>query len=108
MGCISNFKNLKTLLVEDVIQLKSIRFDIEFSSLISIKILNCKKLDSIYGINNLKSLKQIIISRTDINFDLFITQNLPKSVSYVGFYTAKSKADKEIKNKIVEMGYETR
>ena len=108
LSCISNFKNLKNFLIEDNIQLESIKFDIEFPFLESLKILNCKKLNYINGINNLKVLKQIIISKTDVNFNSFINQNLPTSLSYVGFYTTKSKVDKEIKNKLVELGYKTR
>jgi len=94
---ISTFKKLKSLLIQDQIQLSSIHFDTALPGLTDCKILNCKTLGSLTGINNLNSLNQLRISKTTIDFDSFIKQELPQSLKILAFYTSKSKIDKQIK-----------
>jgi len=102
---ISMFKNLRTLLIEDQIQLESIIFENEIISLSDIKIINCKTLNKIDGLSHLKNLNQIRIYKTNIDFNTFINQKLPDSLKILAFYTTKKQLDKEIKKKISEMGY---
>ena len=102
---ISKFKNLKTLQIEDLIQLPTIYFDNIFSDLSDLKILNCKTLETINGLNNLPKLSSLIIHQTKVDFDNFIKQELPKQLKHLGFYTTKSKIDKDIKAIIESKGY---
>jgi len=102
---ISRFKKLKNLLIEDQIRLKELNFDGKLPHLKDFKLINCKTFNSVHGLNNLSSLKQIRIYKTDITFDEFIKQPLPKGLEILTFYTTRSKIDKIIQNKLLEMGY---
>lgn len=102
---ISTFKKLKTLLIEDQKQLNELHFDKEISTLKDFNLINCKTFKSLTGLEKLSQLKQLRISRTDINFDEFIKQQFPKSLDILAFYTAKKKVDKEIKDRLSKLGY---
>lgn len=102
---ISNFKKLKTLLIEDQIQLTEFQFDKDISTLTDFKLYNCKTFKSLTGLEKLSRLNQLRIYKTDINFDEFINQHFPKSLDILAFYTAKTKIDKEIKEKLLKLGY---
>ncbi|MCE7043274.1 hypothetical protein [Dyadobacter sp. CY312] len=102
---ISNFKKLKNLLIEDQIQLTELHFDKDISTLTDFKLINCKTFKSLTGLEKLSGLNQLRISKTDINFDEFIKQQFPKSLDILAFYTAKTKIDKEIKERILKSGY---
>ncbi|MFN8356428.1 MAG: hypothetical protein U0Y10_18370 [Spirosomataceae bacterium] len=102
---LSKFKNLKTLRIEDLIQLPTIRFDNAFPNLTDLKILNCKTLETVTGLKNLPKLSSLIIHQTKVDFDNFMEQELPKQLKHLGFYTTKSKIDKDIKAIIESKGY---
>lgn len=76
---IGNFRKLKTLHVEDQIRLPNIQFDRPLTQLTDLKILNCKTLASVTGIDSLPSLQRLRISRTKVDFDQFINQSFPVS-----------------------------
>ena len=102
---ISNFKKLKNLLIEDQIQLTELHFDKEISTLADFRLINCKTFKSLSGLEKLSGLNQLRIYKTDINFDEFIKQQFPKSLDILAFYTAKTKIDKEIKERLLKLGY---
>ncbi|QRR03186.1 hypothetical protein [Dyadobacter sandarakinus] len=102
---ISKFKKLKTLRIEDQIQLNELQFDTEISTLTDFKLINCKTFKSLTGLEKLIRLKQLRIYKTDIKFEELIKQHLPKSLDILAFYTAKTKIDKEIKEKLLKLGY---
>jgi protein phosphatase 1 regulatory subunit 7 len=102
---LSNFSKLRSLRIENQIQLSGIHFDVPFSELSDLKLLNCKKLASITGLENLPSLSSLIIYGTAVDFDQFMQQELPKKLSYLGFYTGKVKVDAAIKSILAERGY---
>ena len=102
---ISNFKKLKNLIIEDQIQLTDLHFEKEISTLTDFKLINCKTFHSLTGVEKLTGLNQLRIYKTDINFDEFIKQQFPKSLEILAFYTTKSKIDKEIKERLLKLGY---
>ncbi len=102
---ISKFKKLNSLLIEDQIQLANIDFDRPLEYLEEIKLLNCKTLSKINGLDNLASLKHLRIYTTNIDFDTLIKQPLPESLDIFAFYTDKEKVDKAIYEKLKNMGY---
>jgi len=105
---ISNFRKLKTLLIEDNIQLQVVHFDSELSYLNDLKILNCKTLNSLTGLEHLPSLHQLRIYKTALDFDTLIKQPLPRSLKTFAFYTTKQKVDKEIQATLETKGYSER
>jgi protein phosphatase 1 regulatory subunit 7 len=102
---ISRFRKLKTLLIEDNIQLPKIHFDKELPNLCDLKILNCKTLNSLTGLEYLPSLKQLRIYKTNLDFDTVVNQNLSDELKTFAFYTTKKKIDEEIKSKLKLRGY---
>lgn len=105
LASISSFKKLKTLLVEDNIQITEIHFNNTLKQLKDVKILNCQGLNSITGVKELTSLEQLRIFKTAIDFDAFIKQERPKSLRTFAFGTWKKNIDQVIKSKIQELGY---
>jgi protein phosphatase 1 regulatory subunit 7 len=105
LGNISMFKKLKTLLIEDNIQLPKIHFDQELKELKDLKILNCKTLQSVTGLNRLTALEQLRIYKTAIEFDTFIKDEFPNSLKTFAFYTSKKKVDDIIRKTLDKRGY---
>ena len=102
---ISNFAKLKTLHIEDSIQLSEIRFPNPLPDLRELKVLNCKGLKSLTGIENLPKLEQLRIYKTGIDFDSFIDQRRPDHLKTLAFYTAKNKVDAKIQTTLGKLGY---
>lgn len=108
LSSISNFPKLKTLKIEDEIQLPKIHFENIFPDLTDLKILNCKTLETITGLKNLPKLSSLVVNQTKVDFDNFMLQELPKELKYLGFHTTKSKIDKDIKTTLESKGYSCR
>jgi protein phosphatase 1 regulatory subunit 7 len=102
---VSNFSSLKTLRIEDEIQLPAIHFDRVFPQLTELSVINCKTLDSITGLSNLPVLDSLVLSSTNIDFHTFMKQSLPASLHFFGFYTYKAKLDAVIKAEVEKRGY---
>jgi protein phosphatase 1 regulatory subunit 7 len=104
LSVIKKFKNLRTLHIENEIQLKDIDFP-ALNLLEDVKILNCKSLNSIGGLERLDSLKGLRISSSAIDFETFITYKFPEKLKTLAFYTWKSKQDKLNRAVLDKMGY---
>ena len=102
---IYRFKKLKKLLIEDNMQLPEIRFDKIQPNLTDLKILNCKTLGSLSGLENLPLLKQLRIYKTNLDFENIIGQKLSPTLKTFAFYTTKKKIDVEIKKVLQNNGY---
>jgi protein phosphatase 1 regulatory subunit 7 len=102
---ISNFKKLKNLLIEDNIQLQKIHFDKVLPNLEDLKILNCKTLNSLTGLESLTSLQQLRIYKTNLDFENILIQKLPPTLKTFAFYTTKKKEDEKIKVILKERGF---
>lgn len=102
---ISDFQDLKKLCIEDQIKLEKLEVNNTLNQLEELKLLNCKTCKSLTELKNLPKLKTLIINKTDIDFDSFISQPFPKKIKHLGFYTSKTKLDKEIKSKLADLGY---
>jgi protein phosphatase 1 regulatory subunit 7 len=102
---ISNFKNLRNLLIEDNIQLPKIQFDKLLPNLEDVKILNCKTLHTLTGLEYLTSLRQLRIYKTNLDFENVLNQKLPATLKTFAFYTTKKKVDENIKMILKERGF---
>jgi len=103
---ITSFQALKRLVIEDQIQLKEISFDQEMKALEELSIRNCKGLTHLRRMEQLPLLHTLRILKTAIDFDSFINQKLPNSLSSVEFATFKSKADREIQQSLLKLGFQ--
>lgn len=102
---ISNFKKLKNLLIEDNIQLPKIHFGNNLPNLEDLKILNCKTLNSLTGLESLTSLRQLRIYKTNLDFESILNQKLSQTLKTFAFYTTKKKEDEKIKMILKERGF---
>lgn len=103
---ITAFKALNRLVIEDQIQLQEISFNQEMKALEELSIRNCKGLTRLVGMEQLPLLHKLRIFKTAIDFDSFINQKLPNSLSSVEFATFKSKADQEIQQSLLKLGFQ--
>ncbi|KAB2807715.1 hypothetical protein [Phaeocystidibacter luteus] len=102
---ISNFRNLKSLNIENLIKLKSLHFDEALPRLDYLRILNCKTFESLTGVQNLPILDELRIVETALDFDQFMTQPLPESLNELAFYAKSEREIKEIGRKLETLGY---
>jgi len=101
---LKNFKTLKTLLIQNEIRLSEISFP-KLDFLEDVRILDCKTLKVVSGLDKLGALTDFRISRTAIDFDDFCILKFPEKLKTLAFYTGKSKQDKLIRSKLDEMGF---
>ncbi|TGK07690.1 hypothetical protein EHO59_06205 [Leptospira semungkisensis] len=102
---IARFPLLRSLLIEDQIQLRSIAFEKEMASLQDVRFSNCKNLKTIFRLQNLSHLSRLLISRTQVDFQSLASQKFPDSLKQFTFHSGRSKVDAAIKDQLQEMGY---
>lgn len=102
---LSEFHNLKKLLIEDQIQIKHLDFGTQLHQLSELTILNCKNLESLAGLAQLRKLSKLTIYKTNIDFDDFVQQQRPESLKTLAFHTAKKTRDAVIKAQLAALGY---
>jgi hypothetical protein len=103
---ITDFQSLDRLVIEDQIQLRELHFDREMEALEELTAVNCKGLTHLTGIERLPKLRKLRLFKTAIDFDSFIRQKLPSSLSMVEFATAKTKVDQDIQENLLKLGYQ--
>ena len=100
-----SFKNLKKFRIENQLQLSGIDFNEIMPALSELKIINCKRLKYLTGLDNIKELQHLRIYKTAIDFNDFINQKLPQALKTLAFYTSKQKVDEGIKAVLKSRGY---
>lgn len=104
VGDLGRFENLERLLVEDQIRLANIKVGPN-SRLLDMKIINCKTLETISGIKDLKALSSLRVYKTAIDYQRLVTGAMPSSLKTFAFYTGKSKRDSEIRMDLERRGF---
>ena len=99
------WRSLKRLFVEDQIQLPSLRFSVAMEHLEYLRVLNCKTLAALNDLGALPKLCHLRVYGTAVDFDDLCRQGLPKSLRQLAFFTGKTKADKVLEQRILQMGY---
>ncbi len=102
---LQRFGQLKSLLIEDQIQLKALDFGTDLRNLTNIKLVNCKNLETISGLPHLLKLASLRIVGTGIDFADVVQQKLPESLDVFAFYTKNKRKDAVIKERLAELGY---
>ena len=103
LGDLSRFPGLRRLLVEDQLQLRSISFD--GAGLEEISIHNCKNLERLIGLLELKHLRAFRTSRTKLNLDSLLDANWPESLQTVAIYAGSEKWNERARQILDEKGY---
>lgn len=101
---IERFLKIEILSVEDQIRLKCIVFKKTVPSLKYLRVINCKELNDIKGINKLQNIKHLRINRTNIDAETFINKKFPPTLKTLAIYSS-AKVDKKIRRILNERGY---
>jgi len=105
MGDLSRFPNLSYLHIEDQLKIKEVVFSNPHLSLNYLKLITCKTLNIINGLNQLVNLSNLLIYNTSIEINEVLSTSLPKSLKVFAFYTGKVKKDKEIRVLLDSRGF---
>ncbi|MBV1909534.1 MAG: hypothetical protein KUG78_09445 [Kangiellaceae bacterium] len=105
LGDISRFPKLSYLQIEDQIKLKKVDFSKPLLDLEEFKVITCKSLKLLNGLNKLESLGNMRIYATDIDINDILNSELPKNLKVFAFYTGKVKKDKEIRTILDSRGF---
>ena len=103
-GDLGRFSKLVELQIEDQIRLEQVALGPN-PRLRDIRILNCKGLKELKGVETLQSLEQIRISKTAIDYEAFISRTMPASLKVLAFYTGKRRIDEPIQKDLASRGY---
>lgn len=103
LGALSRFPNLRRLRVEDQIQLRNISF--AGSRLEELSIHNCKSLDRLDGLLDLKGLRHFRTSRTNLDLDSLVEANWPDSMETVAIYSGSEKWNERARKILDEKGF---
>lgn len=104
LGELSRFPQLQELQIEDQIKLMSISF--ENPKLKEVKLLNCKNLNELKGLQTLSSIEHLRCSRTSLNYGELSQFNWPQSLKLLALYTGRKKEDIRIRQQLDAAGYE--
>jgi protein phosphatase 1 regulatory subunit 7 len=99
------FRNLKSLTIEDQIQLKALDFGTDLSNLTNVKLINCKNLETVSGLPHLLKLDSLRVFGTAIDFADVVQQKLPESLEIFAFYTNNKRKDSVIMERLAQLGY---
>lgn len=99
------FSKLKSLIIEDQIQLKALDFGTELRNLTNVKLINCKNLETVSGLPDLLKLDSLRVFGTAIDFFDVVQQKLPESLENFAFYTNNKRKDLAIMERLTQLGY---
>lgn len=103
LGNLSRFPNLCRLHVEDQIQLRSISF--AGSSLEEVSLHNCKSLNRLDGLLDLRGLRHFRTSRTKLDLDILVEASWPESMETVAVYSGSQKWNERARKTLDEKGF---
>jgi hypothetical protein len=103
---LEHFTGLKKLSVDDQIQIRALSFSRPSRALQSLRVVNCKALESLAGLNNLVDLQHLNIFGTSVDFDTLMSDGIPKSLKKFVFYSKSRKADVAIHKRLRALGFE--
>lgn len=102
---LGKFINLRKLLIEDQIQIKSLDFENQLQELEEVRLVNCKGLELVAGLSHLQKLNSVRVYKTSINFEEFMKQEFPDSLRILTFCTTKRNLDASITSRLTALGY---
>jgi hypothetical protein len=100
-----NFPRLQHLAIQDQIKLEKITFTARNASIKYLRILNCKALKVLKGIEKLRSLQHMRVYKTSIDITRLANSPMPKSLAVCALYSCKSKIDREVRTILDSRGY---
>lgn len=103
VGALQRFPNLRSLQVEDQLQIGSIALD--GAPLERVLLIICKNLARIDGLETLSNLFELRISRTKLNLDMLADQIWPASMKILALYSGSRAWNEKTRAKLALRGY---
>jgi protein phosphatase 1 regulatory subunit 7 len=103
IGDLRRFPQLKTLHIEDQLQLRSI--DLAGAPLSKIILANCKNLRKLNGLESLNTIAEIRISQTKINLDEWLDRDWPSSLKVLALYVGNRKWNEAARKHLDQRGF---
>jgi len=103
LGPMSRFPRLKHLIVEDQLRLKKI--DISKTDITNLRISNCKNLDDVQGLSDLKNLKSFLAFRTKLPLEGLLNLSWPESLEVLGLYSTSKSWNDDFEKLSAAKGY---
>lgn len=100
------FTGLKKLSIDDQLQISSLSFSKHSRALQSLRIVNCKALESLEGLTNLGAFESLSVFGTSIDFDTLMSSGIAKSLKKFVFYSKSRRLDVEIHKRLRALGFE--
>ena len=99
-----DFPALTNLSIEDQVQLRQLDVGIN-RELKQLRIINCKSLNGLAGLDKLDRLETLILSRTSLDPAEIMNQKLSKSLRTMGLSGYGARRDREIETQLRSVGY---
>ena len=106
LGPINRFPKLKNLVVEDQLRLHMI--DVSATEITNLRICNCKNLDQVKGLSDLKNLKVFWIYKTKLPLEELMEFGWPISLEELGLYSQSQSWNKKFDERSAARGYSNR
>ena len=105
LGDLSRFPSLTSFVVEDQSRVERLTFSSPDSGLESLRIVNCKSLSEIVGLERLSRLQHLRIALTALDPDALLASPLPSGLKTVAIYTGKPRENRRIRAALDARGY---
>jgi hypothetical protein len=105
LGDLARFPALESLLIDDQFRVQRIELSAGNAALERIRILNCKTLKRISGLELLSRLRELRIWGTALEPDAFIAQAMPRTLEVFALYTSKERENRRIRAALDALGY---
>jgi len=103
LGPLHRFPSLHRLAVEDQLQLRQI--DVSGVPLQRLRLINCKKLEEIVGLDELRLLQEFRTARTSLDLDLLRDRPWPPSLRILALYKRSEAWNEATRRKLEGRGY---
>ena len=103
LGDLSRFPGLRRLRVEDQLRLRNISF--VGSDLEEVSIHNCKNLEQLHGLLELRHLRVFRTSRTNLDLNNLLETSWPNSMEVVAIYSGSNKWNERARQNLDRLGY---
>lgn len=104
LGRIGRFSKLAEFSLED--QIKLDRIDLAGAPLERLRLVNCKTLSEIDGLETLENLRELLVSRTSLNLEMLANRDWAPSVEALSLYSTSEKRNEAIKAALALQGFD--
>ena len=103
LGNLTRFPHLRRLKIED--QIKILSISLQTPELTELKVLNCKSLNELNGLEALQKINHLRCSRTSLDYEYLSQLNWAKSLKVLALHSGNNKRDKALRSQLDARGF---